>query len=184
MQGNSGFEAVEEAYHAMSAEGAARYLAIGQYMAEQFPREIKLSLAQPLTDLRELQAIAVLGKMSPAGMLIVNWADRTIGWCNGTFAKYFNAVHPDAKCTESDIASMPMVDCVPGFAGSHLEGVYETVAQTLQPFRSDCYALDIPAYGMTYWDWSITPLPCSTEGVPLLLVQMHKLEAPRQQLAA
>lgn len=178
MQGNSGFEAVEEAYHAMSPEAAEEYRVIGRHMAEQFPRVIKMELVASLDELRELRSLASIGRLSPTGMFILNWTSRAIVWCNAAFARFFNAINPLIAVSEAEIPGLHMEEFIPDFSGSQHEAIYAKVAATLEPFAAEQYALLLPSAGMTFWDWSLTPLPCSATGATLLLVQANRSQAP------
>jgi hypothetical protein len=170
MQGNIGFDAVEEAFHAMSPEAAARFIDIGQMYAERFPRPIQLTLCAPPEELKQLRSLATVGECSPSGMCIISWPDRRIAWSNNVYQKYF----VDLEKRSANVG-MRIDEALPGFVESGLEAIFEQVATTRKTFQAKNFALQLPNSGMTYWDWSLTVLPLT--GGTVLLVQSHQVAA-------
>lgn len=177
MQGNSGFDAVEEAFHAMSPEAAARFIDIGQMYAERFPRPIKLTLCAPPEELKQLRSLAMVGEASPSGMSIISWPDRRIAWSNNVYQQYFVDL---AK--RSANVGVRIDEAVPGFAESGLEAIFDQVATTRKTFQAKNFPLQLPNIGMTLWDWSLTALPLT--GGTVLLAQVHQVATTAMLAAA
>jgi hypothetical protein len=170
MQGNLGFDAVEEAFHAMAPEAAARYIDIGQMYAERFPRPIKLTLCAPPEELKQLRSVTMVGETSPSGMSIISWPDRRIVWSNNAYQNYFVDLEK-----RSVNVGMRIDEALHGFAESGLEAIFEQVATTRETFQARNFQLQLPNSGTTFWDWSLTALPLT--GATVLLVQANKVAA-------
>lgn len=171
-------EKLHQAYHAMADDVAARYLNLGQMLAEQFPREAALSLCPP-AGYSQILALKAIGELAPAGMCILHRFDRKIVWANKSYKKYFS----DLENREVS-AGLTIDEILPEFKASGLEDIFERVATTGEPYQSDSYPVETPNAGVTFWHWSLSPLPFKISAGGELLIQMYRVEAPAISLAA
>jgi hypothetical protein len=178
MLGNIGIEKVQEAFHSMSAEAAARYLNLGQMMAEQFPMPATISLCQAMTN-PLLEALQQIGELAPAGMCIVRWSDRRVTWSNNAYRQYF----VDMEKRDVNVG-ITIEEILPEFKASGLEEIFCRVAETGAPFQATSFPVNLPNAGITFWDWSLTPLPATAYNGYKLLIQMQRVAASDISLAA
>ncbi len=180
MQGNKNFEAVEEAYHSMTAEAAEKSLEVLQMYAALYPRELKLELVRPVEarkSNKQLAMLKALGELSPIGLCLVNWDTRLVEWRNNAYSRVFLSTFDKESQT-----GVRLGDLMPEFTSSGVEAIFEKVANTGEPFLASAFPLTL-ASGLTHWNASIAALP-STEGETYLFLQLQRVEAPAQTLAA
>lgn len=173
MQGNKNFEAVEEAFHAMTAEAAEKCREIMQMYAELYPRPLKLALVRSgprSTPNKQLAMLKKLGELSPIGLCLINWNTRMIEWRNGAYDRVFLPVADKAENEEVPIGSL-----VPDFTDLGIEAMFDQVARTGEPLQLSGFPLPMPA-GLTHWDASLAALPSTDGETTYLFLQIQRAQ--------
>lgn len=164
-----GMASLEEAFNTMNANAGANLVNIAQVLAERFPRRMLSPGFRMTRKPREVEVVEMIGEVSPAGMCIVHWPTRLITWSNGVYRAYFSDLENQEVAVGARIDNV-----IPDFEGSELERIFKMVAATGNPFSTECFELDLPSAGKTFWNWSLTAMP----GEAGLLVQMHQVKKP------
>ena len=168
---------ISDAVSAMTDDAAKHYLEIGQAYAELYPKPFKIELVKRSVN-PALAMMRVLGDMAPCGMCLVHWPSRTILWSNNVYQKVFLETF---RLETSE--GMRIDEIVPGFNEAGLEEIFESVATTGAPFRTEGFCLATTG-GDTYWDWSLASVPYADSGENTLMIQMQQVFPLQQRMMA
>jgi len=151
-------------------EYSATFSAQGEYQSilhditvrKQAEIERDRLLAQRDAQRRLFQAVIAY---SPAGIAILHGDTLQAKWVNDAYRVFLEPPYD-----RMDLTGVPVSAFIPNFTQSGLEAIFQQVAATGTPYVNPEYEFVGYARGITYWHWTLIPLPTEEGGLPDLMI--------------
>lgn len=117
---------------------------------------------------------------APAGIVVLDGRDLRVRWANQSYRAFL-----DEPYRSMDLAGLRIQDFIPRAEASGVAGVFRRVAETGVPHTDTEYEHFGFTRGVTYWRWTLLPLPPDEDGVSylmLLVVEVTESVLARKQM--
>jgi PAS domain S-box-containing protein len=139
----------------------------GQRAAEA---ERERLMGQVDTQRRLFQSVA---DNAPVGIAVLDGKELRLKWANSHYRNFL-----EAKYRDQDVGGLFLEEFIPGAESIGLASVFRNVAVTGQPYFNPEYEYRGFARGITYWQWSLLPLPVPGERTPDLMILASEITEP------
>lgn len=131
-----------------------------QPLNETLPMHTQLDLKLANADL-----FAAIMEHVPVGIVVLSGADLRVRWANAIYCQFL-----DEPYRSQGISGLCLQTFIPQAEERGIADVFRRVAATGEPYVDPELAYDGFTRGVTYWRWSLLPLPLSTSSVPDLIL--------------
>jgi PAS domain S-box-containing protein len=118
------------------------------------------------------QLFQTIVQNATVGIAVFDGDQLRLKWVNPSMRNIM-----DERFRHADVTGLHLDEIAPGVAAMGLTDLFREVARSGQPHFEPEYEYNSPRRGVTYWQWSLLPLPAAGKEIPDLMVLANEITA-------